>query len=49
MDNFNDLELVEGYGYEVDPDIAEELGAFVEAALSEDDAKEAIQEQGDEK
>lgn len=49
MDNFNDLELVEGYGYEVDPYIAEELGAFTEAALSEDDAKEAIQEQGDEK
>lgn len=37
MKEFTDLELVENYAYEVSPEIAEELGAFVEDAISEDD------------
>lgn len=46
MKNFKELDTTAGYGYEVDPDIAEELGAFVEEAIDKEDAEEAIEEEG---
>lgn len=40
MNNFENLELLNGYGYEIDPQTAEQLGAFSETAISIIDAKE---------
>lgn len=37
MKEFIDLELVENYAYEVNPEVAEELGAFTEDAISQYD------------
>lgn len=45
MKIFNELDLTPGYGYEVDPESAEELGAFEEDALNDDDAKDAIEDE----
>ncbi|EKT0455030.1 hypothetical protein QDH62_001696 [Campylobacter jejuni] len=46
MKDFKELETIPNFGYEVDPLEAEELGAFKENALSEEDAKEGIEDQG---
>lgn len=46
MNNFKELETILNFSYEVDPLTAEELGAFEENALSEEDAKEGIEDQG---
>lgn len=46
MENFKELEIIPNFSYEVDPLIAEELGAFEEKSLSEEDAKEGIEDQG---
>lgn len=42
---FLDLNIVAGYGYEVDPQIAEDLGAFREDAIPFDEIKEATQDE----
>lgn len=46
MSDFKDLETIPSFSYEVDPITAEELGAFEENALSEEDAKEGTENQG---
>lgn len=45
MKIFNELDLTPGYGYEIDPELAEELGVFEEDAILENDAKEAIEDE----
>jgi hypothetical protein len=45
MNDFTALPLTPGYGYEVDPQEAEELGAFQEEALSQEDVKEALEDE----
>lgn len=45
MSNFEGLPLTPGYGYEVDPQEADELGAFEEEALSQEDVKEALEDE----
>lgn len=45
MSNFQELPLTPGYGYEVDPQKADELGAFKEEALSQEDVKEALEDE----
>ncbi|HDX6281768.1 TPA: hypothetical protein RPW15_000176 [Campylobacter fetus subsp. venerealis] len=45
MKIFNELDLIPGYGYEIDPELAEELGAFKEDAILEYDIKEAIEDE----
>lgn len=39
------LPIVPGFGYEVDPDEAEELGAFIEDAIDFEDVEEAIEDE----
>ncbi len=45
MRKFTDLPLTPGYGYEVEPQEADELGAFEEEALSKEDVEEALEEE----
>lgn len=45
MNDFVELPLTPGYGYEVDPLEADELGAFKEEALSQEDVKEALEDE----
>ena len=45
MKIFNELDLIAGYGYEIDPKLAEELGAFKEDAILDDDVKEALEDE----
>ncbi|EPR3147586.1 TPA: hypothetical protein ACGTNJ_001706 [Campylobacter jejuni] len=46
MNNFEELNLIENYGYEVDPLVAEELGAFHETALNKEDIDDFIENKG---
>ncbi|MCT7910719.1 hypothetical protein N5912_02650 [Arcobacter lacus] len=41
--NIENLEITPNFSYEVDPETAEELGAFEEDAISQDDVEEAIE------
>ena len=45
MKIFNELDLTPGYGYEIEPELAEELGAFEEDAILKDDIKEPIEDE----
>lgn len=47
LEKLNDAETP-GYQAEFDPDEAEEVGAFLEDALSEDDAVDSVQDWDDE-
>lgn len=45
MSKFEELPITPGYGYEVDAQEAEELGAFQEEALSQEDVEEALEDE----
>ncbi|WP_442765286.1 hypothetical protein [Sulfurospirillum cavolei] len=44
-DDFGKLPLTPGYGYEVTPIDAEELGAFEEEAITKEDVEEAVEDE----
>lgn len=43
MKEIDDLEITGNFGFEVEPLIAEEMGAFIENALFFEDIEEAIE------
>ncbi len=43
MSNIEDLEITGNFGFEVEPLVAEEMGAFTEDALFFEDVEEAIE------
>lgn len=45
MTSIDNLEIIAGFGYEVNPDEAEELGAFVEDAMDFEDIVDAIEDE----
>lgn len=46
MSEFLEQVITPGHPYEVEPDEAEELGAFTEDAMEFEDIAEAIEEEG---
>lgn len=43
--DFLELPLTPGYGYEVDPQEADELGAFEEEAITQEDVEDAVEDE----
>ena len=41
--NIENLEITPNFSYEVDPETAEELGAFIEDAIFQEDVEEATE------